>query len=240
MDRPRPVRWLGGARLPRPGARGEANSQGQEDSGVRMAKALVEGSSRSGSAGGRAGEPRTTILRAGVLEQDGKTSFCLVKNISGSGMKVKLYSKHFSRGAVSVRVADEEPIQASIKWIKDNHAGIEFADCGDPERMMRMKEKFTPRRRSLPRLKTAARAIIRMGGRNYPAQLCDISSFGAKVRTSRRLPPNQPAVIDLPDLPSIKAFVRWSDDGESGLQFATPIPTQVIGQWMDGRLRVSA
>lgn len=188
----------------------------------------------------RAREPRTTILRAGVLEQDGRTSFCLVKNISGSGMNVKLYSKHFAPGLVTVRVADEEPVEARIQWIKDNHAGIRFEECADGERMLRMKERMSPvRRRSLPRLKAAARAIIRVGGRNFPAQLCDISSFGAKVRTSRRLPSNQAAIIELPDLPSIRAFVRWSDDGESGLLFATPIPTQLIGQWVDERLRVS-
>lgn len=206
-----------------------------------MSKGLRQGSAQAIVAEARVDEHRKLILRAGLLEQDGRTSFCLVKDISISGMKVKLYSTRFAQGSVTVRVADEKPIQARIAWIEDDHAGIQFELGAGRDMVLRLREKLKPAgRRSLPRLKAAARALIRIGGRSFPAELCDISSFGAKIRTRRRLPTNHTAIIDLPDLPSIRAFVRWSDDCDSGLLFATPIPTQVIGQWVDGRLRVSA
>lgn len=206
-----------------------------------MPKGLRQGSAQPIIADARVDEHRKLILRAGVLEQDGRTSFCLVKDISTSGMKVKLYSTRLAPGSVTVRVADEEPIRARIAWIDDAHAGIRFEHGAERDMVLRLTEKLNPTgRRSLPRLKAAARALIRIGGRSFPAELCDISSFGAKIRTRRRLPANHTAIIDLPDLPSIRAFVRWSENCESGLLFATPIPTQVIGQWVDGRLRVSA
>ena len=50
------------------------------------------------------------ILRVGLLEQAGKPSFCLVSNISSTGLQVKLYSSAARVGDVRVRVADENPI----------------------------------------------------------------------------------------------------------------------------------
>jgi hypothetical protein len=186
-------------------------------------------------------DPRTLVLRAGLLEQSGKTSFCLVKDMSQSGLRAKLYSGGFQLGPVIVRIADAEALGAQIVWIADGHAGITFDHALDGDAVCRLGSKPRPNaRRSVPRVTTAARAIVRSGGRSIAAELCDISSFGAKVRTRRSLKPDRAAVVDIPDLPSIRAYVRWSDGQDSGLEFATPIPMQVIGHWIDQRLRVSA
>jgi hypothetical protein len=175
------------------------------------------------------------------LEQDGKTSFCLVKDISESGLRAKLYGSGFAVGPVKLRVADEDIRGAQIVWVADGHAGINFDRRLARETFRRLNSKRSRSgRRSVPRIAAAARARVRMDGRNMPAELCDISSFGAKIRTQKDLAANRPAIIEVPDLPPIAAYVRWSDSGESGLVFATPIPMQVIGHWIDGRLRVGA
>src|SRR5690348_14578355 len=179
-------------------------------------------------------DPRTLVLRAGLLEQAGKTSFCLVKDISQSGLRAKLYSMGFELGRVVVRIADVDPVEGEIVWISEDHAGIAFGDRAGRDAMHRLSRQPGPAaRRSVPRINTAARAIVRSGGRAIAAELCDISSFGARLRTRRELKPDRPAVIEIPDLPSIRAFVRWSDGCESGMVFATPIPMQVIGHWID-------
>ena len=186
-------------------------------------------------------DPRTLVLRAGLLEQAGKTSFCLVKDVSRSGLRAKLYTNGFELGRVTVRIADADPVAGEIVWIVDGHAGIAFGDAAGCDAMDRLGRQPGPdSRRAVPRVTTAARAIVRSGGRAAAAELCDISSFGARVKTRRGLKPDSPAVIDLPDLPPIRAFVRWNDGCESGMVFATPIPMQVIGHWIDRRLRVSA
>ena len=48
------------------------------------------------------------------------------------------------------------------------------------------------------------------------------------------------AIITLNDLPSLEAYARWSEGDEAGLVFETPIPMQIIAQWIDGRLSVAA
>jgi len=186
-------------------------------------------------------DARTLVLRAGLLEQGGKTSFCLVKDLSPGGIRAKLYSSGFEPGRVTVRIADTRALPGRIAWLADDHAGIDFNEPLETDAIRRLAPNpARRRRRSVPRVTTAARAIVRCDGRAIAAELCDISSFGAKVRTKRELKPDRPALIDIPDLPSIRAYVRWSDGFESGLAFATPLPMQVIGHWIDRRLRVSA
>jgi hypothetical protein len=187
----------------------------------------------------RSNERFTMILRVGVLAQNGKTSYCLVRNVSASGVQVKLYTGSFTPGEVLFRVADEDPVGAEIAWIENGFAGIKFDDDIDPATLLRLQQKLTPvRRRSIPRIRASASAAIRISGRNIPAALCDISSIGAKVRSSRPLPVGGMAFVRFPDLPEVRAFVRWNAGSESGLVFETPIPMSVIATWIEGRLRV--
>jgi hypothetical protein len=186
-------------------------------------------------------DSRTLVLRAGLLQQGGTTSFCLVKDLAPGGIRAKLYSSGFEAGRVMVRIADTQALPGRIAWLADGHAGIDFNEPLGSDAMRRLgRNPAAQRRRSVPRVTTAARAIVRSGGRSIAAELCDISSFGAKVRTKRELKADRPAVVDIPDLPSIRAYVRWTDGFESGLVFVTPLPMQVIGHWIDRRLRVSA
>ena len=183
---------------------------------------------------------KTMILRVGLLEQAGKPSFCLVRNLSSAGIQVKLYSRAV-RGAVLVRVADERPIPGQIVWVRNGNAGISFDEGVDPATLLRLQQKLGPvRRRSMPRVKATSYAVVRVGGRMVAAVLQDISSMGARVSSSRSLEVGSRAIVRLPDLPELSAHVRWSECSQAGLVFETPIPMQVIAEWLDGRLRVSA
>lgn len=188
----------------------------------------------------RTQERHAMILRVGVLEQADRTSFCLVKCISKEGIQIRLYTSGFNAGPAAIHVADEDAIFGEIVWIKGKIAGMSFEGSIDPNTLLRFQQKLTAiRRRSLPRIKVGARAALLTGGRNLPAFLCDISSSGAKVRTFRALRDERAAVLNLPDLPSLKAYVRWTDGFDSGLTFQTPIPMQVLADWISGRMKVS-
>ena len=92
----------------------------------------------------------------------------------------------------------------------------------------------------MPRVRTTSHAAMRVNGRKVRAELADISSMGARVTTSRSLEVGTLAFITLPELPEIRAYVRWTDGQESGLVFEPPIPMKVIGQWLDDRLPATA
>jgi hypothetical protein len=63
--------------------------------------------------------------------------------------------------------------------------------------------------------------------------------MGARVTTSRPLQAGTGASVRLPDLPEIRASVRWTEGSDSGIAFETPIPMHVMSQWIEGRLRVA-
>jgi hypothetical protein len=180
------------------------------------------------------------ILRVGVLEQQGHSSFCLVGNISPFGIQVKLYTAKIRPGNVVIRVADELPISGKVVWIEAGNAGISFDGELDASTLLRLQQKLTPiRRRAMPRVKATSYAALRIDKHIIQAVLQDISSIGARVTTSRQLEVGAAASIRLPDLPELRASVRWTESSNSGLVFETPIPMEIIGQWIDGRLRVS-
>jgi len=190
----------------------------------------------------RRGEVRhTLILRVGVLEQGGKSSLCIVKNISSMGVQFKFYAPPIVGATASIRVADETAVEGHVVWAKDDVAGMNFFEELDSRTLLRVRQKLKSiRRRNMPRIDVDASATLRSGGRVCRARVCDISSLGARVRTTAPLRAGDRAVLAFADLPSLNAFVRWSDGGESGLVFEAPIPMQIIAHWIDGRVRLSA
>jgi hypothetical protein len=188
----------------------------------------------------RSNDRQKMILRAGLLAQDGKPFFCLVRNVSSTGMQVKLYSSKARIGDVAIRVADENPIAGRIVWIENGSAGISFDENIDPETFLRLQQKLSPvKRRSTPRVKATSYAALLVGGRTVQAVLQDVSCMGARVTTSRPLRTGERVSIRLPDLPEIRGSVRWTEGSDSGIAFETPIPMDVMGQWLEERLRVT-
>lgn len=181
----------------------------------------------------------TLILRAGVLEQKGKTSFCLVKNISTTGVQLKVYARPELDADASLRVADEQPVTGRVAWINGDVAGISLHEELDAATLLRVQQKLRPnKRRAFPRISIEASALLRFHGRVIRADVHDISSLGARLRSSSSLAVGDRTIVELADLPSIQAYVRWVDGEEAGISFDTPIPMQIIATWVEGRSRV--
>jgi hypothetical protein len=195
----------------------------------------------SGAAGqGRSSRREALVLRVGIITDAARTSFCLVKNISPTGVQVKLYGRAAVGSDVMIRVGDEKAIAGRVVWTDDRLAGIEFLERLEPESLLRATQKLpTFRRRSSPRVNTTAQVLIRMGGKQCAAALCDVSVLGARVQLNKLLEVGPAVMISLPDLPSVRAFVRWQDGRELGLSFEPPFPIEILTRCLDGQLNVS-
>lgn len=177
------------------------------------------------------------ILRVGVLEQGGRSALCLVKNISPSGVQIKCYASPIVGEQASIRVADEAPIRGRLLWLEGDIAGMSFDEELEPAELLRVEQKLRPnRRRTTPRVNIEAAAYLRTGGHIYRAAVCDISSMGARIKTTSPLKPGDRVIITLSDLPSLESYVRWRTEDEAGLVFETPIPMQIIAQWVQRRI----
>ena len=188
----------------------------------------------------RSSSRQTIILRIGVLAYAERSTFCVVKDISPTGAQLRLFGSVPADAAVALRVGDEDAVNGRIAWVRDMSAGIEFDDPIDATRLLRVMQKVAPvKRRSSPRVEAAARVLLRTGGRSYPAELADISAMGARVRALRPVRLGPSVMVTLPDLPTVKAFVRWTDETDLGLVFESPLPIQLIAEWMNQRVNVS-
>ena len=182
----------------------------------------------------RTSERQQLVLRVGILEGDYGTSFCLVRNISPKGVQVRTFATVPLGSTLDLRVGDEDPVRGWVVWLRDQLAGIEFESELSPERLLRVRQVGNcTRRRGSPRLKRAAAVVLRSEGRRFNGRLCDISTSGVRIQLTDGLQPQRPVTVEMKGLPSMKAFVRWSDEGEAGLSFATLLPIQILAAWLD-------
>jgi hypothetical protein len=182
----------------------------------------------------RGPERFTLILRVGVLEQQGRPSLCLVRNISAAGAQLRIYAPPALDAGASIRIADEPPAPGRVAWIRDGIAGFRFEHSLDAATMFRVRNKLRPNhRRSVPRIRVDTTAVVRTGGRMCRALVCDISSLGARLCTRSPLLPGDRAEISLAGMPPLSAYVRWAHGAESGVAFETPVPIQIIAAWIE-------
>ena len=181
------------------------------------------------------------IPRAGLLAHAERPTFCLVENISQAGAQLRLYGRVPEGAHVTLRVADEDAVTGRIAWAHQTSAGMKFDSPLDAITLLRAMQKLPPtKRRSFPRVKAVARVRLRTDGRTYPGELRDVSAIGARVVTPRPVRLGPSVMITLPDLPTIKAFVRWKDENELGLAFEAPLSIQLIAKWTNERMHVSS
>ncbi len=171
------------------------------------------------------------ILRVGLLEQDGKSIFCLVKNISPSGVQVRPYGNLSTAHDVSLRVGDERPIPGTLMWCRDGLAGLRFEQTLNPQGLLRIGQKMlADRRRNAPRMITNFKATLKSGGKKHPVIIFDLSAGGVRVQTQKPVVLSETTTLEIAGLPSLTACVRWSNGADIGLSLHPPLPIYVVSQ----------
>jgi len=183
----------------------------------------------------RTGARHKLILRVGLLELGGRSIFCLVKNISPTGVQVKPFGRICPDTRVSLRVGDEEPIAGKVVWTREGLAGVQFGQQLNPQALLRIGQKMNGhKRRTAPRVATALTACLRTGGMRHSVTVCDLSMAGARLRAARPIAFGEKTIIEVAGLPSLRAFVRWSDGAEHGVSFETALPIQIMADLISG------
>ena len=189
----------------------------------------------------RSSERERIVLRIGLLTAAARTCFCLVKNISPSGAQVKVYGDATVGSAMTLRIGDEDPLGGRVVWARDGLAGLDFDGTVDLELLLRAAQKLAPtKRRSSPRVDAVGQVLLRSGGKIYAAALCDISTSGAKIRTSKLLQLGPSVAITLPGFPPMKGYVRWADGVHAGLVFDHHLPIELLSEWLAQQPEASA
>ena len=169
---------------------------------------------------GRRAFPRVdTLSLFGKIDHLGRTSPCVVRNISEAGAMLDV--------TVPLRVQDEimlefrgmEPTRAEVRWSRGSTIGVVLKIQRPITDMLQPKGRHRQQPRD-PRFALRAPARVRVGPRLLLVDTIDISQSGVKLRLNEDLPVGQIALFNIGGLakPSL-GRVCWGKSGSSGIHF---------------------
>lgn len=182
----------------------------------------------------RRGEQRhIALLRVALLHSKGSRDLCVVKNISPSGLSVRVYRNLASGDEVEIEFRSGELLAGSVVWEKDWDVGISFPNPIDVEAVLASRWIIEAGRgRNLPRIDIDLPARVAFGTRMFEARLQDISQSGARVRMEEAVPVHAKVDLSLAELPPAAGVVRWTRGAEIGISFNECIPFERLAHWI--------
>ena len=161
--------------------------------------------------------PRFTVLiRAAKLISKEGEFLCVIRDVSESGISVRIFHPLPDSGTMQVELQNGEQYDVKLIWQDDERAGFRFAGAADVARIIELPSRFA--KRSI-RLNLDAKAELVGGLQILPATIEDISQQGAKVAVQQMLYIDQRVKLRANGLRETEAKVRWRRDGMCGLIF---------------------
>lgn len=164
--------------------------------------------------------PRVTLLlRLGKLVVDGAEYPCVLRDVSHSGIRVRLFRSLRAGKAYELELGFGTRFAIEPVWQRDGEAGFRF--CDGPVDLARIVEEHgsLPRRQLRLRLARPIPIGLITGETTLPGLLHDLSQHGARVEAGPGLALRQAVSIELPTMPPILARLRWRRLPEHGLVF---------------------
>lgn len=181
----------------------------------------------------RENQRHVTILRVGKLITPRSQELCLVRNISGGGLMLHVYSPRTVGERVEVELKTGHRLRGVIRWTRDANVGVMFDEKVNVASVLAnptlLEDGTKPR---APRLDVSCTAMLRAGARVGQVGVCDISQGGAKIATERMFMPDEQVVITLPGFRPMAATIRWCGGGFAGVGFNQLLPFDELTHWL--------
>lgn len=177
----------------------------------------------------RSSERHKSVLAVGKMVKDGRERFCLIRDIADGGLMIETSDALALGEAVMVETLGLSAASARVVWREGKMAGLAFDTRQDVDAMCRRgtdDNGFTIRG---PRFASGHSARLRLGHRDLPVTIADISVGGARLIGVSEVQPDTPGYMILgPDAQSVHGFVRWNRDDEIGFRFAPALDRRTL------------
>jgi hypothetical protein len=162
--------------------------------------------------------PRFTLLvRTAKLVADGREYLCVLRDVSATGCKVRVFHDVPSHVVMVLETASGERFPMEMMWNRDDHAGFRFFEDVDVNRLIEDNRGQYPKRQI--RMTIEREATVFANGQTYQVAVRDISQQGACIELPVRLMMRQGLRIELSGFPPIYAKVCWRQVPRHGLVF---------------------
>lgn len=178
----------------------------------------------------RASDRHLSLLRVGSLILDNRRELCLIRNVSAGGMMIRIYSDIPPQTPVAIELKQDEPIAGTIRWVKDDLAGVTFDTPIDIISLITISAEG-PRPR-LPRVEVSCTAWVREDATVHRMKATNISQGGIMVIGEGELPVGAKVVVTLIDLPPTAGTVRWKDGDAHGIHFNRSLALPALVTWL--------
>ena len=170
-----------------------------------------------------------TLLQSARLVGEKTQSLCIVRDVSETGMKVRLFGTVAIGDRVCVEFKGGHTVFAAVRWIEDSFAGLEFELPIDLQQIFQTVEPDYSYR--APRLEIDATATVTFGRVKTPMAILDISTSGAKLLGGDALIRGEDVGIEIEGLTTSNAAVRWKASDLVGVEFEHPISVERLAAW---------
>lgn len=181
----------------------------------------------------RSSERAIALFRPAIIQIGDLQTFCLVRNISATGLMATVHSKLIPDDKVSFHFSETTHIFGQVVWSESDRIGVMFDAPVAVSEFLTALASQSPNNSNYrsPRLQVSCKGefIIHSDMRNL--DVLDISQRGLKARISN-LKEGQEGVVALPGLEPRSAVVRWAGDEQVGLYFIEPIGFSELGRWV--------
>lgn len=180
------------------------------------------------------GEGRTaTIFRPVLITDDDFAGFCLVRNLSPSGLMGDVYTSFSIGASVAIQFAPRLHFSGHVRWCDAGRIGVHFDNeiCVAEVLAKMAAPTLDGMLNRAPRVDMTIDGQLILKGAALPMSLRDIAQKGAKVRASY-LATGDEVEVCLPGMARRKAVVRWTQGDVAGLVFMTPVPFAQLAEWV--------
>lgn len=173
------------------------------------------------------------LFRPAIIQLNESQTFCLVRNISSTGLMATVHSKSKADDDVLIHFSEAIHVSGKVIWTEDDRVGVKFDTpivVGDFLAELASQSKPSSTYRS-PRLQVSCEGKFIVHADLRDMKVLDVSQRGVKVEIAGAKE-GEEGVVALPGLAPRRSVVRWSSDGVAGLYFIDPIGFTELGRWI--------
>lgn len=156
------------------------------------------------------------LLRAAKLVGPQGEYLCIVRDVSETGAKLRLFHSLAGIDGLALEAVTGERIPLDLVWEHEGEAGFRFIRPIDVQRFIAEASPF-PKRPI--RIAIDQPALITVAGETSTVRVRDLSRQGACIESERHLALGQQLRIEGGELPQFEATVCWRRQPSYGLVF---------------------
>ena len=156
----------------------------------------------------------TLLIRSAKLVCDSGEFLCIVRDVSASGARLRLFHPIPTDTEVLLELASGDRFRIEHRWNRDGQFGFRFHDPIDVHRFIAEASPW-PRRPVRLRIEVPASLIVNR--ESHAGRIRDLSRQGARIETEQPLAIGQKLRVRATGLPELEATVCWRNAPAYGL-----------------------